>query len=467
MQAISASKLIGHELAEAPHQGRYRSAALTAAANLIGRPLNLAMSFAMVGLTVRSLGPERYGIWINCHTLALWFSVCECGVASSLLNRLTRARAHSDKAAYQTTIATAHRFLYTVGIGVFALVGLLAFFSEIPELLDPKGVVLKLETRACMLIFGAFAAALIPLQLYDRVALAHQEGWFAVLSQLLASAGALLAVAVAVSFNSALPSVAGAWVVGSVAGMLLIRAAIRRRYSEKATETPAAFCPREMKALLSSGFWFVLASFAGQLALQSDPLILTLAENLTGQAVGPAVATQLAVPMRLFNVINAFAILAVNPLWPAYADAAARGDSQWAYRTLAISSATAVSLALIAVIPCVFFGDWILALWVGDAVHVVPSLLRAYAAWTVVMVAVHSLSVFCQGSGKLRFYSVTSTMFLMAALPAKLIGLSVAGPAGLVVATTAAAICTQLIPLIAIIAIEKHGIARRSTAALN
>ncbi|MFN6191172.1 MAG: lipopolysaccharide biosynthesis protein [Planctomycetia bacterium] len=436
-------------------RGRYKAAAWTATANLVGRPLNLAMSLAIVGLAVRSLGPDRYGIWINCHTLALWFSVCECGVASSLLNRVARARAQEDKDAYLKTIATANTFLVLVGLGVFALVSLLAYFGPLPALLDPTGVVIKSETRACMVVFGAFAAALIPLQLYDRVALAHQEGWLNVIGQLTATAAALVMVAAAVGFNASLPVVAGAWVVGTLLGMMLVRAAIRRRYRERLAGAQAVFCRTEMKELLGAGFWFVVASFAGQLALQSDPLILTIAENLTGRPVGPSVATELAVPMRLFNVINAFAILAVNPLWPAYADATARGDTRWAYRTLVMSSAIAVATAVVAVTPCVLFGEQLLSLWVGDAVHVAPSLLTAYAAWTITMVSIHSLSVFCQGqgSGMLRLHSVTSAAFLIVAMPAKLLGLSIAGPTGLVIATTVAGLCAQMIPLIAAIGI--------------
>jgi O-antigen/teichoic acid export membrane protein len=157
--------------------------------------------------------------------------------------------------------------------------------------------------------------------------------------------------------------------------------------------------------------------------------------------------------MRLFNVINAFAILAVNPLWPAYADAAARGDTRWAYHTLVISSGIAVATAVVAVTPCVLFGEQLLSLWVGDAVQVAPSLLTAYAAWTITMVSIHSLGVFCQGSGMLRLHSVTSAAFLIVALPAKLVGLSIAGPTGLVIATTVAGLCAQMIPLIAAIGI--------------
>jgi O-antigen/teichoic acid export membrane protein len=440
-----------HAASAAAARDRYRAAAWTATANLIGRPLNLAMSLAIVALAVRSLGPDRYGIWVNCQTLALWFGVCECGVASSVLNRVAQARAQENKHAYLTTIATANAFLLSIGLGVFALIGLLAYLGPLPELLDPTGVVMKSDTRACMLVFGAFSAALIPLQLYDRIALAHQEGWLSVIGQLTATGAALVMVAAAVTLQAPLPYVAGAWVFGTLLGMLLVREAVRRRYSERLSVPKAGFCTREMKSLLGDGFWFVVASFAGQLALQSDPLILTLAENFTGKAVGPSVATELAVPMRLFNVINAFAILAVNPLWPAYADAAARGDTRWAYRTLLMSSGIAVGMALAAVTPCVLFGEQLLSLWVGNEVHIPPSLLNAYAAWTITMVATHSLSVFCQGSGMLRLHSLTSTAFLFVALPAKLLGLSIAGPTGLVVGTSIAGVCAQMIPLIAAI----------------
>ncbi len=436
-------------------RGRYKAAAWTATANLVGRPLNLAMSLAIVGLAVRSLGPDRYGIWINCHTLALWFSVCECGVASSLLNRVARARAKEDKDAYLKTIATANTFLLLVGFGVFALVSLLAYFGPLPALLDPAGVVMKSETQACMLVFGVFAAALIPLQLYDRVALAHQEGWLNVIGQLTATAAALVMVAAAVGFNASLPVVAGAWVVGTLLGMMLVRAAVRRRYRERLSGGQAVFCKTEMKELLGTGFWFVVASFAGQLALQSDPLILTIAENLTGRAVGPSVATELAVPMRLFNVINAFAILAVNPLWPAYADAAARGDNQWAYRTLVMSSGIAVALSLVAVTPCVLFGEQLLSLWVGDAVHVPPSLLLAYGLWTVAMTLVQSLNVFLQGTGRVRLQSLTTAAFMFFALPAKIVGLATYGASGMVAATAMACMCFQIVPLVAAIALDK------------
>ena len=58
----------------------------------------------------------------------------------------------------------------------------------------------------------------------------------------------------------------------------------------------------------------------------SDNIIIT-------HLLGPDAVAGYAVPERMFSLISTLLAMALMPLWPAYAEAAARGDHSWVRRT--------------------------------------------------------------------------------------------------------------------------------------
>lgn len=425
---------------------RYRAAAATAAANVLGRPINMLLSMAAVALAVRSIGQEAYGVMVMCITATAWLGSLDCGLSSSSINRVVAARTGEGDVGVRRVVSTAFYFLLGVGLLAAAVVCGAAWYTGLPAFLNKGDALPGWQVQACMTAFGIYAMFWFPLQIFERASVGFQEGWLTVIGQVTGNVVGLALLAAAVVTTPDLPKAAGAWVAGTLVGLVIVAIAALARHGKTFTPSWRFASTTELSALLGAGSWFILIGLAGQVGLQSDPLIAGMAANALGAGHGATVAAELAIPMRLFNLINAFAILAINPLWPAYAEAAAKGDTAWLLNTLWRSTLIAGTVSLMAVIPCVIFGDHILRLWVGEGVTVSTPLLIACAAWTVMMTIGQSLNVFLNGLGFLRYQFGLNLLFLCLVLPAKVLGLVRFGATGLVAVTAAVFAFTQIVP---------------------
>ena len=425
---------------------RYRAAATTAAANALGRPINMLLSMAVVALAIRAIGQEAYGIFVMCLTATSWLGSLDCGLSSSSINRIVHARTADGDLAVRRVVSTAFFFLLGVGLFGSAVVCGVTYCTSVPAFLNRGDVLPTWQVQGCMAAFGLYIAFWFPLQIFERATIAFQEGWLTVMGQVLGNVVGLGLLAAVIMNAPSLSWVAAAWLTGAGVGSVITAVVAL-------TLHPAVLFPSwrlasgaELAALVGPGAWFILIGLTGNLGLQSDPLIAGMATNVLGDGHGATVAAEIAIPMRLFNAINAFAVLAINPLWPAYTEAAAKGDMVWLQKTLWKSTIIAVAVSGLAVVPCVLFGQQIVSLWVGDRVNVPNSLLVACAVLTVVMTLGQSLNVFLNGLGFLRFQFALNLVFLCVVIPAKLVGLVRFGPTGVVAATAVVFTITLVVP---------------------
>ena len=425
---------------------RYRAAAATTAANVLGRPINMLLSMLGIALAIRAIGQDAYGIFVMCLTATAWLGSLDCGLSSSSINRIVRVRTTDSGPAVRRVVSTAFFFLAVVGLMASVAVCAASYFSSVPTFLNRGDTLPIWQVQGCMIAFGLYMALWFPLQIFERASVAFQEGWLTVIGQVLGNVVGLALLAAVVTTAPSLSLVAAAWVTGAGVGGVVVAAAALFRHQTVFFPSWRLVSRTELSSLVGSGAWFILIGLAGHVGLQSDPLIVGIATNALGGEHGASVAAELAITMRLFNVINAFAVLAINPLWPAYAEAAAKGDVAWLRKTLWKSTTIAVGISAIAVIPCVFFGQQIVKLWVGDQVNVPTSLLLACAAWTVVMTLGQSLNVFLNGLGFLRFQFMLNLIFLCLVIPAKLFGLIRFGPTGVVAASAVVFTLTLVLP---------------------
>jgi O-antigen/teichoic acid export membrane protein len=430
---------------------RYRAAAATAAASVLGRPVNMLLSMVAVALAVRAVGHEAYGVLVMCITATTWLAALDCGLSSSTINRIVRARGDGGGTAVRGVVSTAFFFLAAVGIVVAVAMGWATYFTGLPDFLNQGDSLPRWQVQGCLAAFAVFVACWFPAQIFERASVAYQEGWLPVVGQLAGNTVGLGLLAAATVVAPLLPWAAGAWVAGTCAGAVAIAVVALLRH-------PGAFLPAwrfasraELGRLMGAGSWFILIGLAGQVGLQSDALIAGMATNALDAGDGAAVAAEVAIPMRLFNAVNAFAILAINPLWPAYVEAAAKGDAAWLRRTLWKSMLIAVAASSLVVLPCVVFGQEILRLWVGEEVRVPTSFLVAGGAWTVTMTLCQSMNVFLNGLGFLRFQFALNLLFLILVVPAKIIALRQFGPTGMIAATAVVCMLTQVIPYLVFI----------------
>ncbi len=128
----------------------------------------------------------------------------------------------------------------------------------------------------------------------------------------------------------------------------------------------------------------------------SDNVIIT-------QFLGPDEVTQYAIPYQMFSQALVILNVIYAPLWPAYAEAIARGDMHWVQKTLGRSlkiillSTGAVSLFLF------IFGNQLLHFWVGPTISPPLLLNLGLGLWMLILAFGSAMSILLNAANIFRF----------------------------------------------------------------
>ena len=428
---------------------RGRAAARTAIGAVLARPLNMLLSMATTAVLVRFMGVEQFGTWAMWQNLAGVLGVFALGVPLSLMNHVSTARAAGDERRLSQILSTAFFMMVAAGAVVIAVAAAwVSVDDSLGGLARPNGRPNDRAITACAAVFIVYAALNLAAGLFDRVTTAYQDGWISAGCQGAGSTISLALVGVACWLRASLPIVAAGWAAGALLGLAINAVVARARYGGWAMPRLAAFSSEEMRHLLADGWQFMLLGFIGLITLQSDPLLIGLWETFHKAPGGSRAVAEMAIPLRFFNIASAVILVFLGPLWPAYADARARGDVEWSRRTLVRSLLATAGVAMLLIVPAAVSGKPLLAWWVGEEVTVPPSLLLAFGVWAMVTIVSYPVIMYLNGFGQLRFQLTMGLLFMLCVLPAKFLGLAWFGSTGMIAATVSVFILLQLVPLL-------------------
>jgi O-antigen/teichoic acid export membrane protein len=108
------------------------------------------------------------------------------------------------------------------------------------------------------------------------------------------------------------------------------------------------------------------------------------------------------VTWRLFNFAVLVPSLLMQSLWPAYAEAYARGDGTWIRRTFRMNMRGCLLITAAISLPFIIFGKPIISHWTRGTTTPSMELLLLMGAWSVINGAFSSLVTLLNGIGKLR-----------------------------------------------------------------
>jgi O-antigen/teichoic acid export membrane protein len=393
--------------------------------------MTLGVLAISIPLTTRYLGQERYGVWVTISSLFALLLVSDLGVSSALVLALAETEAREDDRSSRELVATAFwslagvaTFVAVVTAAVFPFVSWRAVFNTsaavaTPELGNAAGAAIAIFILSIPLtLVPAIYQALQKTYIANAWVIAASVVSLVALLLVIRSHGGLLALVIAFSGSRLLMSVAST-------AYLFVRKRPALRPSPRAVSRHAF---RRLRAL---GSKYLVVRSAEMGMFQSHPIIVA-------QVLGAAQVGVFYVAYRLLDLPSLIVGLLVNPLLPAYADARARGDWRWIWRTLGVTWAVAALFTVLLAGALLLSADFIISNWAGAALVPPRALLFWLVAYGVVDGIVTPVPVLLYGSERVGSQAVIAVSHALVTIVFGVILTHLYGLAGMAIAMTAA-----------------------------
>lgn len=356
---------------------RYRRIAEAAFTAVLTKGTALFVSLFSVPITVRYLGAERFGLWTTISTTITLMVVLDIGIANTLTNLISEAYAQDSKELAAHYSSTAFWMMVLVAC-MLGITGWMVWpFIDWGSLLDLKSGALRLEaSRAIAAAYGLFLLGL-PAGLAAKLLGGYQEVRTANLFAAGGSVLSLLMIILVVRVHGDLAALTVGYSGAMVAAGLLCLLWIWIYHKPWLAPHISKVTMTGAKKLMRTGSQFFIIQMAGLVAFNSDNLVIT-------HYLSPAAVTPYSVTWRLVGYAAALQTLITPALWPAYAEAYARGDVEWVRKTYwRVMFATLV----VTMVFCVFFtfyGRVIIKHWAGNIAVPTQSLIWMMCIWILI-----------------------------------------------------------------------------------
>jgi O-antigen/teichoic acid export membrane protein len=366
---------------------------------------------------IKVLGPAHFGVWGAAVSLVWLAGLVDLGVGGALVTLVAEAAAlgRKDDARRHVTGAL------VVGSGLASLILMAAWVSV--SMAVP-------QTRTGPYLIAVVGLAVnLPLSGANSVWLALQKGYVSNLWEfvqtLLTTAGLLGATLVSSDVRVYVAIVYGGLVLSNLGslGHLMLRHPELRPGGLAGTLDAA-------RSLAKKGMMYCAFGVVGSLSYLLDNVLAL-------QLLGPEASARMTVALRV--CVTGIGLLAVvsQPLWPAFAEAAARADLRWIRRGLVRGAAFLVGGAVAASAVLVAIGGPLLRWWLRADLGIGSAVLWAISAWTVAQALVRVPTLFLNAIWAIRFQVLVSAAATLTALGLKLLLAPRFGVAGILWSTAA------------------------------
>lgn len=354
-------------------QDRYRRAARTALASLAGRGVGVATALVTVPLALDYLGTERYGMWMAVASAVNLLTFADLGLGIGLQNALVHCHGKQDKQSPGFYTSTAFAAVAVVALTVAAFALWVMPSIPLDRFVKLRASVNTLEllrtAQTVLLVFGLGTV----VGLFERAYSAYQEGYLANAWLTAGRLAGFLLILTCIWVKAPLPLLVASLsatplVFLALGGLLLLRRRPWLRLSVTKVRISA------FKTIGSVGLLGLLARLA--MGIISGGVPLVIAAHSGAESVTPYSLAFKGVEISLLVLTASF-----MPLWPAYGEAAARGDHAWVRRTFFRCLRMAALIYIPIFLAMTLSGRELIRLWVGKP-EAVPSLSLLLACST-------------------------------------------------------------------------------------
>ncbi len=409
-------------------KGERRTAiVLSATAGLLSKSVNFAMLFAVVPLTLPTLGAERFGVLMTILGYGALFSFVDLGIGSALIRETARSNAVDEPDRLADMLGAGFALLIALSL-IFSLGLLLA-----AHLLPIDKVFLRLpaqyvdETRTALTVFALLFGVALPLQGLQKIYQGFQQAYLTHTASALLSIASLCALYFSPADSLTMPVIV-AWVYGlpALAPLVFLPSFWTRRLRGYRLRWSSTVVHGHQ--LLRAGSLYLLLQMGYVLGWSIDG-------SLSSAMLGASSAGLLAVVQRLFQLVTVPLGLLNAPLWPAYSDAAARGDHAFLRATLTRSMLFTLLLAGLASTALVVFREEIINVWFGKQLLIPTTLIVLAAIMATLEATGNSFAMYLNGLHVLKPQLIVAGSFVLISIPLKYSLVRLYGVEGLVAST--------------------------------
>ena len=378
---------------------RIRRVGLTGITTLAVKGVSTLAGFVAIPLTAKYLETERFGLWLILGSLLTWISIADLGLANSLTNALAISDAKEDKQIAKEAVSSAFYLMLFIALILFILFLIIYPSISWERVFNIKSTLAKQEVGISIFVCWILFVIRLPLSIPGRIYAAYQEGY---LYQIWSAIGSLISVfslifAIHIHANLPLLIVAGfgTLLIGDVLSAIHLFGFQRKWLIPKYKNFNLLQC----KWLLKTGFQFWISQVSAILIFQTDLIIVA-------QMFGASEVASYGITLRLFSLVSIILGSFITSLWPAYSEAAARGDYAWISHTFKMSVFTSLIWSTCAGILLVIFSPQLISLLVNKEAIPDISLLFAMLFTTVLFAIAQSVAVLANGLGELKSQTI-------------------------------------------------------------
>ena len=342
---------------------RTRRVAIAAVTGSLQRVAAVVGAFLMFPRVLHAVGPEQFGIWGAASSLSMLFVIADFGIGPAIVTLVSRAlvSGHPDEPRAHFTAGLIMSFAVSALIGVGGGGFVLAF---VPAAEEPSYLIAVLGL-----------AVTVPLGVGTPAWLALQRSWIAALFEMLQTAILLVGLFLATTRTSDVRVYVALTFVSIWIANLLNLWFLLVRHPELRPRTFRTSRGDVSLVALTGARFFGLAVL--------DSLSYMYDNVLALQLLGARAAAEMAVVQRISVAAVGLLIVLAQPLWPAFTEAAARGDRPWLFRTLLQGSALITAAALAGSGLLIAFGGRLLKIWLKTDIGIGQPLLWVVGIWIV------------------------------------------------------------------------------------
>jgi O-antigen/teichoic acid export membrane protein len=400
---------------------------LTGFTSIVAKGGAAAANIMSLPLLAKYLGQEQFGVWLVASSFLTWSSIADLGLANTLKNNLAEADGQGD-------MLRAKQAVTSTVLAVSGLTAILLTTLLISSPLIPWPKIFNVQQGATeIMIFGLVCSlifvARIPLSIPNQIYSGYQEGYYYQAISGATNILALLILGLATKVGGNLPTLAWAFFGTMLVGDIVAGWHLFGWHRPELRPTKGSFDRSIATKIIRSGLQVWVVQISAIAVFQTDLIIVT-------QLFGAQEVAIYGVALRLFTIVSWLQGAFLHPLWPAYAEAAIRGDRAWVLKTFWRSAIISLMISLAFGGALAIAMPYIIKLWINQNSQVDLLLLIGMVSTSVLTAVGNAIGILANGLGQIKFQSLTAPVFALFNLGLSILLGKWLGMAGVTIATS-------------------------------